>query len=218
MELFQSGFRSRLADGTKAVEELQLQPSDAKLVERCLGGDARAWESLVQLYGRRIINMAYHYTGRLDVAEELTQDIFLKVYQNLRSYSPSTGSLRNWIMRVARNLIIDHYRANKRDKQVAGSEELEVLDFEMESQTATPFENLYLKEKANYLMRGLENLTPELKEAVILRDIEGLSYQEIAAMLDIPEGTVKSRINRGRIELAKVLRRDGDTDPGYLTN
>jgi RNA polymerase sigma-70 factor (ECF subfamily) len=121
-------------------------------------------------------------------------------------------------MRVARNLIIDHYRANKRDRQVAGSEELEVLDFEMESQTATPFENLYLKEKANYLMRGLENLTPELKEAVILRDIEGLSYQEIAAMLEIPEGTVKSRINRGRIELAKVLRRDGDTQSGFLTN
>jgi len=151
--------------------------------------------------------MAYHYTGRLDVAEEVTQEIFLKVYQNLRSYSASTGSLRNWIMRVARNLIIDHYRATRHDRQVAGSEELEVLDFETDSKLANPFDSLYLKEKADYLMRGLETLTPELKEAVVLRDIEGLTYQEIADLLEIPEGTVKSRINRGRIELAKALRK-----------
>ena len=151
--------------------------------------------------------MAYHYTGRLDVAEEVTQEIFLKVYQNLRSYSASTGSLRNWIMRVARNLIIDHYRASRHDRQVAGSEELEVLDFETDSKLANPFDSLYLKEKADYLMRGLETLTPELKEAVVLRDIEGLTYQEIADLLEIPEGTVKSRINRGRIELAKALRK-----------
>jgi RNA polymerase sigma-70 factor, ECF subfamily len=177
-----------------------------------MDGDARAWEFLVQSYGRRIINMAYHYTGRLDVSEELTQEIFLKVYQNLRSYSSSTGSLRNWIMRVARNLIIDHYRATRHDKQVAGSEELEVLDFEQDRQTVSPFDNLYLKEKAQFLRRGLETLTPELKEAVLLRDIEGLSYQEIADLLEIPEGTVKSRINRGRIELAKVLRKSGNSE------
>ncbi len=194
-----------------------MQHSDAKLVERCLGGDPRSWETLVQLYSRRILNLAYHYTGRLDVAEELTQEIFLKVYQNLRSYNPSTGSLQNWIMRVARNLIIDHYRANRHEKQVAGSEELEVLDFEQDSQSVSPFENLYLKEKAHYLMRGLSLLTPELKEAVLLRDIQGLSYQEIADMLEIPEGTVKSRINRGRIELAKVLRR-GSNPEGFAVS
>jgi RNA polymerase sigma-70 factor (ECF subfamily) len=150
--------------------------------------------------------MAYHYTGRVDIAEELTQDIFLKVYQNLKSYNTSTGSLRNWIMRVARNLIIDFYRANRHDRQVAGSEELETLDFAQEASRASPFENLYIREKAQFLLRGLDNLTPELREAVVLRDIEGLAYQEIADMLEIPEGTVKSRINRGRIELAKVLR------------
>jgi len=161
--------------------------------------------------------MAYHYTGRLDVAEEVTQEIFLKVYQNLRSYSASTGSLRNWIMRVARNLIIDHYRASRHDRQVAGSEELEVLDFETDSKLANPFDSLYLKEKADYLMRGLETLTPELKEAVVLRDIEGLTYQEIADLLEIPEGTVKSRINRGRIELAKALRK-GNGGHGALVS
>ena len=184
-----------------------MQESDAKLVERCLKGDARSWEGLLQMYSGRIFNMAYRYTGRYDVSEELTQDIFLKVYQNLSSYKPETGTLRNWIMRVGRNLIIDHYRATKKDKNVAGSEELEVLDFTEHDQTLNPFENLYLKERAEFLIGGMQELTPELREAVMLRDVEGLTYNEIAEMLVIPDGTVKSRINRGRIELAKVLKK-----------
>ena len=150
--------------------------------------------------------MAYRYTGNYSVAEELTQDIFLKVFQNLPSFRPESGSLQNWVMRVGRNLIIDHYRAHKKEKNVAGSEELEVLDFGDQGREASPFESLVLDEKARFLYGGLRKLSPELKEAVILRDIEGLAYQEIADMLGIPEGTVKSRINRGRIELAKVLK------------
>lgn len=150
--------------------------------------------------------MAYRYTGRFDVSEELTQDIFLKVYENLRSFRPESGSLRNWVMRVGRNLIIDHYRATKKDKKVAGSEELEVLDFTDQNPQSSPFEDLKAKERAQFLHQGLAELTPELKEAVLLRDIEGLTYQEIADLLQIPDGTVKSRINRGRIELARVIR------------
>jgi RNA polymerase sigma-70 factor (ECF subfamily) len=169
------------------------------------------------MYSGRVFNMAYRYTSRHDVSEELTQDIFLKVYQNMGSYKQQSGSLRNWIMRVGRNLIIDHYRATKKDKYVAGSEELEVLDFEDYSGIASPFETLRQKERAQFLMAGLQELTPELKEAVLLRDVEGLTYQEIAAMLTIPDGTVKSRINRGRIELAKVLRRKAGTEEGLST-
>ena len=157
--------------------------------------------------------MAYHYTNNYSVAQELTQDIFLKVYQNLGAFKPESGSLQNWIMRVGRNLIIDHYRAHKREKHVAGSEELEILDFKQESKDPNPFENLYLKEKAEFLQSGLEKLSRELREAVILRDIQGFAYQEMAELLDIPEGTVKSRINRGRVELAKALRRRQQEKP-----
>lgn len=160
--------------------------------------------------------MAYRYSGRFDTAQDLTQEVFLKLHQNIRSYRPGSGSLRNWILRVARNLIIDHYRSTRRDRQVAGSEELEVLGFESPHQSSTPFENLYLKEKAGIVMRGLQRLTPELKEAVILRDLEELTYQEIAEVLQIPEGTVKSRINRGRIELARVLRTIKDRPGGNV--
>ena len=149
--------------------------------------------------------MAYRYTGRVELSQELTQDIFLRVYQNLSKFKAQTGSLSNWIMRVGRNLIIDYYRATRKDTAVAGSQELEVMDFQDESDHSGPFENLHQKERAEHLMTGMGRLTPELREAVTLRDIEGFTYQEIADFLEIPSGTVKSRINRGRIELARIL-------------
>lgn len=172
-----------------------------------MSGDARAWESVVLSFNRKIFNMAYHYTGRLDKAEDLTQDVFLKVFLNLKSYKSESGPLRNWVMRVGRNLLIDHYRSTKHEKYVAGSDELESIDFKKEAPGQSPFDSVYLKEKADFLMSGLDTLTPELKEAVLLRDIQGLAYREISQLLGIPEGTVKSRINRGRIELAKALKR-----------
>lgn len=191
-----------------------MHESDAKLVKRCLDGHARSWETLLQMYSGRIFNMAYRYTGRYDISEELSQDVFVKIYQNLSSFRPETGSLRNWILRVGRNLIIDHYRATKKDKSVAGSEELEKLAFSEHTQSRNPFEDLRSKERAEYLIGGLRCLTSELREAVLLRDIEGFTYREITDLLGIPEGTVKSRINRGRIELARALkkRRAGESE------
>lgn len=183
-----------------------MQASDVNLVNRCLEGDSQAWEVIVRAYTGRLLNMGYQYLGSYAVAEELTQDIFLKVYQNLGSFHPETGSLKSWIMRVGRNLIIDYYRAHKREKNVAGSEELEVLDLKSDSKNETPFENLYLAEKAEFLYSLLEKISPELREAVILRDIEGLAYQEISDRVGIPVGTVKSRINRGRLELSRKMK------------
>jgi RNA polymerase sigma-70 factor (ECF subfamily) len=184
-----------------------LKNADAKIVQRCVQGDTGAWEGLVRMYSGRLMNLAYRYTANYSVSEELTQDIFIKVYQNLDSFRADSGSLQNWILRVGRNLIIDHYRSHKREKHVAGSEELEALDFSESTSSRNPFETVHLKEKAEFLNKGLQKISPELKEAVLLRDIEGFAYQEIADMLQIPEGTVKSRINRGRIELAKTLRK-----------
>ena len=183
-----------------------MQASDVNLVNRCLEGDSQAWEVIVRAYTGRLLNMGYQYLGSYAVAEELTQDIFLKVYQNLGSFHPETGSLKSWIMRVGRNLIIDYYRAHKREKNVAGSEELEVLDLKSDSKNETPFENLYLAEKAEFLYSLLGKISPELREAVILRDIEGLAYQEISDRVGIPVGTVKSRINRGRLELSRKMK------------
>jgi RNA polymerase sigma-70 factor, ECF subfamily len=177
---------------------------DLKLVERCLQGDDAAWEMLVSSYGKRIYNLGYRYTNRKDDAEDLTQEILIRVYQNLKSYRSEAGSFQNWILRVARNLVIDHYRQMRRNPQTGGSEELETMNIK-DVKIPTPQRAAEQSEAAQFLQKGLQALSPELKEAIILRDLEGMAYNEMAELLNVPEGTVKSRINRGRLELAKLL-------------
>jgi RNA polymerase sigma-70 factor, ECF subfamily len=190
----------------KGIEdkELRVLSADDKLVERCLQGDDAAWESIVTSFTRRVYNLSYRYTNRRDEAEDLTQEIFIKVYQNLKSFRADAGSLQNWILKVARNLIIDHYRQTRRYQPAGGTEELETMNVQDEK-TPNPLRAAEQTEASRFLMQGLQALAPELKEAVILRDLEGCPYQDIAEMLGIPEGTVKSRINRGRLELTKLL-------------
>ena len=181
-------------------------PGDERVVERCLQGDDAAWETVVNLYAKRIYNLTYRYTCRRDEAEDLTQDIFIRVYQNLKRFRADTGSFQSWIMKVGRNLIIDHYRRTRRFQQAAGTEEMENMNLK-DDKIPSPQRSAERTEASRFLMEGLQALSPELKEALILRDLEGMSYAEIAELLGIPEGTVKSRINRGRLELAKLLTR-----------
>jgi len=179
---------------------------DTKLVERCLHGDDSAWEMLVNSYGKRIYNLSYRYTNRKDEAEDLTQDILIRVYQNLKSYRAESGSFQNWILRVARNLIIDHYRQVRRFPQAGGSEELETMNIQ-DDRAPNPQRVAEQAEASLFLQSGLQSLSPELKEAIVLRDLEGMAYGDMAELLNVPEGTIKSRINRGRLELAKLLMR-----------
>jgi len=185
-------------------EELQVLPGEKRLVERCLQGDDSAWEVIVRNYGKRAYNLSFRYVNRRDEAEDLTQEIFIKVYQNLKSFRPDMGSLQNWILKIGRNLIIDRYRQSRRFQAVGGMEDMEAMNLKDEN-TPDPLRAAEQEEAAAFLMSGLVALPPELKEAVILRDLEKLSYQDITNLLAIPEGTVKSRINRGRLELAKLL-------------
>ncbi len=179
-------------------------PGDQKLVERCLEGDDAAWERIVTMYAKRIYNLSYRYTGRREDAEDLTQEIMIRVYQNLNTFRSDAGSFQNWILRVGRNLIIDHYRQTRRYQPAAGSEEMDGMHLE-DDKLPNPQQMVEMDEAARFLWNGLNSLSPELKEALVLRDLEGLAYREIADMLGIPEGTVKSRINRGRVELARIL-------------
>lgn len=179
-------------------------PGDQKLVERCLEGDDAAWERIVTMYAKRIYNLSYRYTGRREDAEDLTQEIMIRVYQNLDTFRSDAGSFQNWILRVGRNLIIDHYRQTRRYQPAAGSEEMDGMHLE-DDKLPNPQQMVEMDEAARFLWNGLNSLSPELKEALVLRDLEGLAYREIADTLGIPEGTVKSRINRGRVELARIL-------------
>jgi RNA polymerase sigma-70 factor (ECF subfamily) len=181
-----------------------LLPGDEKVVERCLQGDDAAWETVVNQYAKRIYNLTYRYTSRRDEAEDLTQEIFIRVYQNIKSFRSESGSFQSWIMKVGRNLIIDHYRRTRRYQQAAGTEEMETMNLR-DDKVPNPQRVAEQSEASRFVGAGLQALSPELKEAIILRDLEGMAYLEIAELLGIPEGTVKSRINRARLELAKLL-------------
>jgi RNA polymerase sigma-70 factor, ECF subfamily len=180
--------------------------SDAELVRRCRAGDSAAWEQVVHDYSRRVYNLAYRFTGRHEAAEDLTQEVFVRVYRSLEQYDPLAGDLANWLMRLARNLVIDDYRRRGRTPTDLG-DDLEDHSYHLESRHDAPDRGVERGERAKQVHAAIAKLQPDLRECVILRDIEELTYQEIVDILRIPIGTVKSRINRGRIELAKILRR-----------
>ena len=179
----------------------------AELVRRCRAGDGAAWEEIVQTYSRRVYNLAYRFTSRADSAEDLTQDVFVRVYRSLDQYNPKQGDLQNWLMRLARNLIIDDYRKRQRAPQDDIADDLEDHKYHLKSGENSVQREMERRELGSQVQAGIDKLSPDLRTCVILRDIEELSYQDIVDLLRIPEGTVKSRINRGRIELAKILRR-----------
>jgi RNA polymerase sigma-70 factor (ECF subfamily) len=179
----------------------------AELVRKCRAGDGAAWEEIVQTYSRRIYNLAYRFTSRADAAEDLTQDVFIRVYRSLAQYDPKQGDLQNWLMRLARNLIIDNYRKRQRTPQDTHADDLEDHTYHLRTTGGSVQREMERRELGAQVQAGIDKLSPDLRTCVILRDIEELSYQEIVDLLKIPEGTVKSRINRGRIELAKILRR-----------
>jgi RNA polymerase sigma-70 factor (ECF subfamily) len=179
---------------------------DAELVQRCRAGDDAAWEEIVKQYSRRIYSLAYRFTGNHEAAEDLTQEVFLRIYRTLDQYDPQAGNLSNWLMRVARNLVIDDWRKRGRTP-TEGSDDLADHEHHLKSDTVSPQRLVELRELSEQVQTAIDKLSPELRTCIILRDLEELSYQEIVDILRIPEGTVKSRINRGRIELAKVLRR-----------
>jgi RNA polymerase sigma-70 factor, ECF subfamily len=182
---------------------------DAQLVQQCLQGDGSAWEELVRRHTRRIFNICYRFTGNGTEAEDLSQEVFLRVYKTLGSYRSAYGGFATWMTSVTRNLLIDHYRRTKRDRITDSLEDSMAVVENKESAGRRPDQQLLLGELSSQVQTALTRLSPELREAVILRDLQQLEYNEIRQVLDVPEGTVKSRINRGRIELARILQQMG---------
>jgi RNA polymerase sigma-70 factor (ECF subfamily) len=178
-----------------------------ELIRRARGGDGAAWEEIVSLYSRRVFNLAYRFTSNVSAAEDLTQEVFIRIYKTLEQYDPRAGDLSNWLMRIARNLIIDDYRHRQRNPQNSMADAVDDHQYHLRAVGTSAQREIERKELASQVQEGIDKLPDDLRTCVILRDIEELSYQEIVDVLKIPEGTVKSRINRGRIELAKILRR-----------
>jgi RNA polymerase sigma-70 factor (ECF subfamily) len=180
---------------------------EQELLDRCLAGEDSAWEALLKAYSRKIYNLCYRFTGRMEEAEDVTQEVFIKVFQTLKSYHAAQGSFGTWLNRVARNHLVDHYRRARKDR-VTSSLEDELPEAEQQpSPHMEPTGQVESRERREVLQQGLDKLSPDLREAVILRDLHDLDYEEIAQVLSVPQGTVKSRINRGRLELGRVLKR-----------
>jgi RNA polymerase sigma-70 factor (ECF subfamily) len=183
---------------------------DQELLDRCLAGEESAWEALLRAHTRRIYNLCFRFTGRAEDAEDLTQEIFIKIYQTLKSYDAAQGAFSTWLSRVARNHLVDHYRRTRKDRLTSSLEdELRTVQERPSPQTG-PIGQVESRERREGLQLALDKLSPDMREAVILRDLHDLDYEEIAQVLGVPQGTVKSRINRGRLELAQVLKRMGN--------
>ena len=198
-------------DRTAAIAE---QKALAELALRCLAGDAYAWEQLAKSQHRRIYGICYRFTGSQSDAEDLAQEAFLKMYRNLASFDPAKGSFTTWLTTLTRNLLVDNYRRSRLERASDSLDE----GYEGEEDGPTKAERLADGGKSQeqhiaglelrtQIQEALKQVSPDLREAVILRDLEDMDYKEIAEILGVPQGTVKSRISRGRSELARLLKR-----------
>jgi RNA polymerase sigma-70 factor (ECF subfamily) len=181
-----------------------LDPATEALIQRCLDGDQPAWDAIVRQHWRKVFNIAYKFVGKHDEAEDLTQEIFLKVFRTLGTFD-RRAPLQNWLISVSRNFCIDYYRSVRKERETidraVDPNELPI------SADDEPMAALERRDRVALLRQALSALPDTLRTAVLMRDMRDMSYQEIASTLRLPEGTVKSRINRGRTELARHLKR-----------
>jgi RNA polymerase sigma-70 factor (ECF subfamily) len=196
-------FPPTLLHMSDASRSAPLAPDE--IIERCLNGDQAAWEAIVRLYWRKVFNVAYKFVGRHDMAEDLTQDVFLKLYKSLDTFD-RRANFQTWLISVSRNLCIDHYRSVRKERETINRDvdasELMPISTDLPADT-----RIERHDRVVLLRQALDKLAPTLRTAVMLRDIQELTYQEIADQLHLPEGTVKSRINRGRTELARQIQK-----------
>ena len=175
------------------------------LIQRCLSGDQSAWDRIVRTYWRKVFNVAYKFVGKHDEAEDLAQDIFLKIFKSLDTFD-RRANFQTWLISISRNLCIDHYRSVRKERETI-DRDVDANELSPVSHEESPAAALEQRDRVTLLRHALAELPDTLRTAVLLRDIQEWSYQEIADKLRLPEGTVKSRINRGRTELARQIRK-----------
>jgi RNA polymerase sigma-70 factor (ECF subfamily) len=197
------------ADASSALP----RPID-EIIERCLSGDQSAWDEIVRRHWRLVFNVAYKFVGSHELAEDLAQDVFIRLFRSLDTFD-RRANFQTWLVSVSRNLCIDHYRSVRKERE-SMAREVDPADLASAAPGRSAYAALEQRDRVQLLRRALEKLAPALRTAVMLRDVQELTYQEIAGRLGVPEGTVKSRINRGRTELARhlqALRKQQDEVP-----
>lgn len=187
-----------------------------ELVQLCLNGDNDAWAHLVDEYRGLVYSICYLFCGSTQDAEDLVQDAFLKIWMNLASYDPARGELKGWIATVTRNQRVDRFRRSSQQRRTdsidsaaegrdqSGKAPISIAD-RIADPRPTPHDVAVTSEVTAIVTRAVDKISPEMREVVTMRFVHGLDNQEIAHRLRIPEGTVKSRTNRGRAQLATLL-------------
>jgi len=176
---------------------------EKSLVDRCRQGDDDAWREFVDRFGQKVYSIAYHFTLNREDAEEVSQEIFLKTFENLHRFD-GNFPLVAWLLSLSRNLCIDRYRRRKREKAFRFVSDDAVLPL-LKSDDDPASETLK-KERTKLLFWALAEIPEDLAEILVLRDLDGLAYEEIGKALDLPDGTVKSRLFRARAEVARRIR------------
>jgi len=194
-----------------------MNKGSTELVQLCLDGDDKAWARLVEEYRGLVYSICYLFCGSTQDAEDLVQDTFLKIWMNLASYDPSRGELKGWIATVTRNQRVDRFRRSGQQRRTDSMDTVGTtsghwdqtenmpLAQRIPDTRPTPHEVAVTSEVTAIVSKAVDRISPEMREVVTMRFVHGFDNQEIAHRLRIPEGTVKSRTNRGRAQLASLL-------------
>lgn len=178
-----------------------------EIVKKIKAGNTEAWNMLIERYSKKVYNLALNFAGNRDDASDITQDIFLKVYGNMNKFQEG-GNFNSWILKLSKNYCIDYWRKSKHYRQKLELDEGIYVEG-VHDAVNTPEDTLIKEDEIKFLREKLQLLSPDLRSLIIMRDIQSCSYQEISDDLNIPLGTTKSRINRARLKLAKIVLNEG---------
>lgn len=199
-----------------------MDSNEKYLLEKSKEGDIEAFEYLVEKYQKKVFNIALRMLGNHDDAGELTQEVFIKVYKSIKNFKEES-MLSTWIYRIATNACLDEIRKRKTRKFVSLDDEIKLdsgmILRQVEDDSPTPDIIAEKNDMINVINKAIQMLSEEHRAVLVMRDIQGFSYEDIAKIIKRPEGTVKSRINRARYELKEILMKKGELlDTVYVKN
>lgn len=182
------------------------RPSDEDLIERFQKGDVYAFDLIVQRYKEQLLNFVFRFVGNQEEAEDIVQETFLRVYRKRKAYK-RIAKFSTWIYTIAGNLSRTELRRRKRRKLFSVTDMgFEDRDYEISDEAYNPENRVDGVIQEEIIQREINNLSPKFREVIILRDVQELSYEEISKIIKVPIGTVKSRVNRGRLKLQSRLQ------------
>ena len=186
---------------------------EKELIERCKKGDTEAFSDLVLKYEGKFINYAFRMLRNEDAAQDAAQEAFLRAYRKINTFN-GNSAFSTWLYTILNNICLDIIRKKKRTGEETHvsinqeSNEDDEYELQIEDTSAGPYESLQKKTAYEALYKALDELTEEHREVLVMRDLNGLEYDQIAKITNTTLGTVKSRISRARLNLRKILEKD----------